>query len=396
MVQRIVYAILIVAVILSIGGCAAQAANSNGSADNSLYTVDRGDLRQEITPSGNLSMPHSQNLNFGSAGTVTDVLVIIGDSVKQGQVLAKLDTLPLETALLQAQISVKTAQLNLERAQTPTTSATGSALLSTPDPLDIEIKQLQLDKAKLDLTNAQKNLNNAIIKAPFDGVIGTVSVNVGDIVGANTTAMRLIDPKQIQIDAQVNEMDIYSLKIGSQATVQIDALSGIQLPATVSAIAASSVTSGGVVNYPVKLQVRLPDASELSNISTGQRSSSVTTGQRTSGTVGQSSTTRVTSAMPDIKEGLTVTVNIVIAEKINVIRIPVRAIIREGRNTYVQVKKSDGTIEKRAIQTGLSTFQYMEVTSGLSEGEKVVIQQSTTSTTGIQTRPPGGIGGMAR
>ncbi len=386
------YAALVITVILSIGGCAAQPATSSGSVDNSMYTVDRGDLRQEITPSGNLSMPHAQNLNFGSAGTVTDVLVVIGDTVKQGQVLAKLDLLPLQTALLQAQIDVKTTQLALERAQTPTTSATGSALLSTPDPLDIEIKQLQLDKANLSLKNAQNNLDNAVIKAPFDGVIGTVNVNAGDVIGQNainTTAMRIIDPKQIQIDAQVNEMDVYSLKIGSPATVQIDALSGIQLPATVSAIAASSVLSGGVVNYPVKLQVRLPDASELSNGSTGQRSSSGTTAQRTAARTAGS-----TGTLPDIKEGLTVTVNIVIEEKINVIRVPVRSIIREGRNTYVQVKKSDGTLDKRAVQTGLSTFQYMEITSGLTEGEKVVIQAS--SSTNSLTPRPGGFGGMAR
>jgi hypothetical protein len=180
--------------------------------------------------------------------------------------------------------------------------------------------------------------------------------------------MRIIDPKQVQIDAQVNEMDVYSLKIGSQATVQIDAMSSIRLPATVIAIAASSVTTSGVVNYPVKLQVRLPDASETGTGTAGQRPSSAVSTQTNPGSRGNSGA-RTTGSIPDIKEGLTVTVNIVIAEKVGVIRVPVRAIIREGRNTFVQVKKDDGSIEKRAVQTGLSTFQFMEITDGLSEKE---------------------------
>jgi len=382
MIKRIIYALILTVGIISMAGCFPQTGSGGNTTGSSTYTVDRGDIRQEITPSGNLSMPNSRNLNFGSGGIVAEINVIIGEVVKQGQVLAKLDLLPLETSLLQAQIAVKNAQLALERAQTPTTSATGSALLSTPDPLDVEIKQLQLEKAKLDLKNAEKNLDNAVIKAPFDGIIGTVPVSLGDVVGANTTAMRIIDPKQVQIDAQVNEMDVYSLKIGSPATVQIDAMSSIRLPATVIAIAASSVTTSGVVNYPVKLQVRLPDVSETGAGAVGQRPSS-TASPQSNPSSGGAPAARATGSIPDIKEGLTVTVNIVIAEKVGVIRVPVRAIIREGRNIYVQVKKDDGSIEKRAVKTGLSTFQFMEITDGLSEGEVVVVQQAAASTTSM-------------
>jgi multidrug efflux pump subunit AcrA (membrane-fusion protein) len=81
-----------------------------------------------------------------------------------------------------------------------------------------------------------------------------------------------------------------------------------------------------------------------------------------------------------LREGLTVTVSILVEEKNDVLLVPNKAIIRRGRQTLVQVLK-DGVIEERAIKTGISNWQYTEVTDGLSEGEKVVIPETTTPTT---------------
>jgi len=81
-----------------------------------------------------------------------------------------------------------------------------------------------------------------------------------------------------------------------------------------------------------------------------------------------------------LREGLTVTVSIIVDEKNDVLLVPNGAITTQGRQTYVQVLSPDGTIEERAITTGISNWQFTEVTSGLSEGEKVVIPQATATT----------------
>ncbi len=83
-----------------------------------------------------------------------------------------------------------------------------------------------------------------------------------------------------------------------------------------------------------------------------------------------------------LREGLTVTVSIIIENKTDVLLVPSRAITRQGQETYVQVLK-DGIIEERMIQTGISDFQFTEVISGLSEGEQVVVpgMAATTPTT---------------
>jgi len=343
---------LLTAITATLFGCAAQTGTL--PLNKQIAIVDRGNVQQVIMPSGNLSMPHSINLTFGSAGPVTDILVNIGDQVKQGQVLAKLDTLSLEAALLQAQVNLKTAQYNLRQALDPGAKSTSQ---STParDPATIEIKQLLVSGATMSLDNAQRNLDEAVMKAPFDGLIGIINIKIGDIVSANTIAIRLVDPQQIRITVQVNEADIYKVKVGAQAVAQIDALSTIQLSATVSAIGASTVASGGIASYPVQLQVNTQDVAQSGSQALTQKLA------------------QIPGQMPGLKEGLTVTVTIVTAEKNNVLRVPLNALIREGDTTYVQVSKNNDTIEKRKVQTGLSTWQYIEITDGLNEGEKIVI-----------------------
>jgi len=198
--------------------------------------------------------------------------------------------------------------------------------------------------AEMALENAQRNLDDAVMKAPFDGVIGNITIKAGDIVTANTIAIRLIDPQEINFTVSVNESDIFKVKIGSQASVQIDALSSIQIPATVSAIGASAIASGGIASYPVQLQATSRDTDSINS-----------------------------HQIPDLKEGLTVTVTIITAEKNNVIVIPLNTLFREGGTTCVEVIKPNGSAEKRTVQTGLSTWQYIEITGGLSEGEQIVL-----------------------
>lgn len=94
-----------------------------------------------------------------------------------------------------------------------------------------------------------------------------------------------------------------------------------------------------------------------------------------------------------LREGLTVTVSIVIVERKNVLLVPNKAIIVQGQDSFIQVMKN-GDIEQRSVQTGLSDWQSTEITEGLSEGEQVVISRTTsTSTTQESSRPRGMFGG---
>jgi len=95
-------------------------------SENQIVTVQRGDLTIDITAAGNLALSRTEDLSFEMAGTVEEVMVEEGDSVEEGQVLAKLDTSEwdkeltnLESDLVQAEINLKNAELALEQAEEP-------------------------------------------------------------------------------------------------------------------------------------------------------------------------------------------------------------------------------------------------------------------------------------
>jgi HlyD family secretion protein len=371
-------------------------------SENQVVAVQRGDLTIDITGSGNLVLSLTEDLAFEMAGTVEEVMVEEGESVEEGQVLAKLDTsewdkevITLERDQLQAEINLENAELALDKAEEETTTTvTGDIrVTTTTDPKEIKIKELQVELAEARLEDAQEALEEALnaspeVTAPFDGFITKVNVDGGDEVKKGTVAVTIADPNRFEADILVSEMDIMQVKLGGEASVQVDALQGMSLPAEVTHISPTATIQQGVVNYQVKVEVQ-----PLETVMQGQQQARQQTTQQTpQGQGGQQ--WQVPTAIPEdfqLREGLTVTVSIIVDERNDVVLVPNGAITSQGRQTYVQVVAPDGTIEQRAITTGISDWQYTEVTDGLSEGEQVVVPQGTaTTSTTQQPRGPGG------
>jgi HlyD family secretion protein len=318
---------------------------------------------------------------------------------------AELDVVDAEKAVDDARYALETAQLDVENAEH-----------------DVADAKLDVEEAKEALADAQEKLEEAkdkspIILAPFDGFITKVNVEGGDEVLSGTVAVQLADPEKFEADILVSEMDIMQVELGGQAWVQVDAMSGLTLPAEVTHIAPTATIQSGVVNYQVKVELqsleamaqerqaarqeamqkieqgelpdRLKQAIEEGQL-TQEQAEEIVKGMQEAGQQGQ-----VSSAIPEefqLREGLTVTVTIVVEEKTDVLLVPNSAITGQGGQTYVQVVSADGNLTEREIQTGISDYQFTEVTSGLDEGEQIAVPQgaATTSTT-EQGGPRGGI-----
>jgi len=393
--------------------CSSQSPSQSG---NQTATVQRGNLTVSITASGNLALSVTQDLAFETAGTVQEILVEAGDSVTEGQVLARLDTsawqtelIKLERALLQAQISLENAQLALYQAQQQTsTSTTGDIITTgTTSSTQIHIKQLQLELARGQLDDAQKAFDEAQnaspeIKAPFDGFITNVNKKGGDEVTKGTVAVTIADPNKFETDILVSEMNIPKVKQDAQASVQADAITGITLPAKVTHISPTATISSGVVNYKVKVVIQSLQSAGQQQQAPWQAGQNMTLppGQNTTLRPGQNTTQQgqmpaTTAGSTQLRQGMTVTVSIVVQQRTNVLLVPTAAIATSGRQAYVQVLLSGVATEQRSIQTGISSGQFTEVSSGLSEGEKVIVPKgtTTTSTSTPGQQAPGGIPG---
>jgi RND family efflux transporter MFP subunit len=389
MAMKVLKIVLITLVLCSISVLSLSCASKSESApQNQVVTVQRGDLTVDITASGNLALSLKEDLAFEMAGTVEEILVEEGESVQKGQLLSKLDTsewdnelTKLELALLDAEINLENAELALEQAEEDTsTSITGDIASKTTDPKEIDILELKVKLAEARLEDAQKALDEARdaspeVTAPFAGFITTVNVEGGDDILKGTVAVTLADPNKFEADILVSEMDIPQVKLGGDASVQVDAMQGMSLPAKVTHISPTATIQSGVVNYKVKVEVQ--------SLETVMQ-------ERQQGQGGQQQ--QMPAMIPadfQLREGLTITVSIIVEQKAGVLLIPNGAITSQKGQSYVQVILPTGATEQRAIQTGISNWQYTEVTGGLSEDEKVIVPQGTTTTPTTQQGPGG-------
>ncbi len=508
-----------------------SASESRAVTEDKVVAVQRGDLTIDITAVGNLAFSRQEELAFEVGGTVAEVLVEVGDSVAAGQTLVGLDisewaeqldalqqsvTLAesgltaaersvisaermlatRESSLLQAKINLMNAQLALDNAL--------SAGWTSDKENEIEMKELQVELAGMHLVEAQNAVLDAqqaiadaqqavadaqqeivdaqqelaeaettslVIKAPFDGLVTAVSVSVDDSVQGGHVAAVLADPTEFEAEILVNEIDIFNVRLGAQASIQVDALAGISLPAKVIYVSPTAVIQAGVVNYRVKVELeslmptesliptdeqeqvpvmpggidevldkavkegRLsPEQADIMKERFGQMAEGFSKEQieqlierfaqggggfsRGDGGFGLgdglseeqreqfqerfglgqgAGGTRLPPGMVrgviQLREGLSITVSIIIEERNDVLLVPNSAITYQGGTAYVKVSEN-GVIEERAIQTGISNWQYTEVMDGLREGEQIVVPQGTTTTTTSQQQPgrPGGFG----
>ena len=380
---------------------------------------------------------------FYTEATVEEVLVEEGDTVEQGQLLATLDTSEWEDELsaledqvtaaereltakerdlIQKRINLINAEIDLEEAGDAwlETVSAGRKVLRLEqrlewylenDPeevekineikqeiewrwneffrvasdsdevtikeMELELAQAQLEDAQISIEDAREALEDAQeeldeansqspeVRATFDGFVTMVNVEGGDEVLSGTVAVQIADPEKFEAQVLVSEMDIFQVKLGGEATVQIDAMPMLTLPAKVTHISPTATISSGVVNYKVKVEVE--------SLQTFMQEQQRPEEQ-------QEQIPAMVSENFQLREGLTVTVSILVEERNDVLLVPNSAIAAQGTENYVQVLK-DGVAESRAIKTGISDWQYTEVIDGLSEGEQVVIPVGTTTTT---------------
>jgi multidrug efflux pump subunit AcrA (membrane-fusion protein) len=348
-----------------------------------------------------------------------------------------------------------TTDINLKRKQLD--AAERSLAAAEEDLLDVaedvtikeqslKLKEGQLADAEKSLADTQADLEEALekspeIKAPFAGFITAVNVEGGDEVLNGTVAVTLADPEKFEADILVSEMDIMQVKLDGEAWVEIDAMSGLTLPATVTRISPTATISSGVVNYEVKVEVKSMEAvardiqanrqQAMASLAEGeippplqaaidegrltreqvdemmqQRQEMIEQGITPSGPpagfgegfagaaadgAAGAAVERQTPmvAMEDfqLREGLTVTVTILIDEATGVLLVPNAAITATGMQSTVEVQLSSGQTETRTVQTGLSDWQFTEITDGLEEGELVLVPQGTaTVATTSETR----------
>ena len=236
-----------------------------------------------------------------------------------------------EQAIDVAEISVETAAGNLLAAQNDL-----ELLIAAPRDEDVDLYQNQVLQAKTNVEALNKQISDSYLKSPVAGQVAVVNKRVGELAQASgqDVAVTILPNVPYQIEVNIYEEDVVNIKVGNPVDITLVAFPDDEFSGSVVSIDPAEKIIDGVVYYKTIVGFNeVPDG---------------------------------------VKSGMTTDVVIRPNVKENVLYIPQEAILEKDGSITVQVFK-DGKTEGRIVELGLEGDDYIEIISGLQEGEQVVI-----------------------
>jgi macrolide-specific efflux system membrane fusion protein len=326
--------------------------------------VERGDLESTVVAAGLVQPFKYVDVGAQTSGKLKTLKVIRGDQVIADQLLAEIDPILADTALLAAnaaqrnmtsQRAVKQAQLVLTQAErTRNDKLYAEQLISTNardvsranyDAAFAEVAAVsaQMKQASAVVDTAKANLGYTKITAPMAGEVVSISLLEGQTLNANQSApniLRIADISTVTVWAQVSEADIVRVKAGQEVYFTV---------------------LGAARRWTGKIRQVLPTPELINNV------------------VFYDVLFDIPNPGRELKIQMTAQVFIVLAQVKGVLLVPTAAIgnAAEGSEVEVKVLKADGSLEFRTIKVGLKSELLAEVQSGLQEKERVVVREIT-------------------
>lgn len=367
-------------------------------AGTSIVAVQRRDLAATVAATGKVTAMVGAEVRVGSrvSGRVQRLYANIGDVVRVGQVIAELENNDQQALLDQRRAELKIAEAKLssvealipreiEKAEAALKDAQATAdlakvefdrqgiLLSKglvpQESLDTARKEKEVTQARLLSAGAELALarqryaeesksaraqlaqaaaavrvveaqvSYSTIRAPISGIISSVSTQEGETVAAglnSPTFVTIIDLSRLQVDAYVDETDIGRVRVRQKAVFTVDSFPEREFKASIQAIYPKAIIIDNVVYYDVVHRIEEP-----------------LTGQ--------------------LRPEMTTNVIISLDTRKGVLAIPLHAVSREQGKSVAYVLQA-GQPVRRVIKTGWKDAEWIEVSSGLTEGEKVMIK----------------------
>ena len=263
-------ALAAIVAVLGLGGWWLKA---HGHKDTTKYrtaAVERGDITSTVSATGNVQPVLQVQVGSQVSGTLSKLYVDYNSQVKAGQVLAQLETSAFGARLAQAEASVARAQAALRNGQLGLKRAIELQKGDFVAQADVDAAQATVDQQKADLKQAQASLesaqvdlNHTTITSPIDGVVISRSIDVGQTVAASLQAPQLFiignDLRQMQVQTNIDEADIGSIRPGLQAKFTVDAYPDAQFTGTVVQVRLVPQVTSNVVTYQTLISARNDD-----------------------------------------------------------------------------------------------------------------------------------------
>lgn len=395
---------------------AAAAATPTTTTRTVTAAVDT--IKKSISSTGTLTPSVQRDVSFDGSGTVTDVAVTAGQTVTAGQALGSIDTLTMQQTLADAKLTLAKAQATLVTDQTALTTAQDALTTAQDDGDDtasleakvtsaqeqVNVDQTSITAAQAAVDTAQAALDAPTLTSPIAGVVSTVNVAVGDKVSgsgsssssssgstssggsassgstgsasgstgssgsstagssSSSAAFVIVGTDTWKVDVTVDSAQIGLLAVGDQAqltTTNSTAGATDPLFGTVSSVGLISTSTGSTASYPVEVAV--------------------------------------TGSPAGLHDGDSVTVTLIYQQLTDVLTVPSAAIHTEDGQIVVY-QTSNGEQVSTPVQTGETDGTNIEITSGLSEGDEVLVTSvsggGAGARSGTEQGQNGGTGGF--
>lgn len=244
-----------------------------GSSEEIKYRTEkitRGDIAVIVKATGTVNPVKTVQVGSQVSGIISKLYVDFNSQVKEGQIIAQIDSTFLAASVKEAEANYERAlaQANEARRNLKRTEELYKKNLVSQAEMDAaqtsyETTLAQLKQAQAALDRAKVNLRYSIIRSPIDGVVVSRDVDVGQTVAASLQAPKLFvianDLKKMQVEANVDEADIGNVKIGQDVNFTVDAYPNQEFYGKVTQIRLSPQMVQNVVTYTVIIEVPNPE-----------------------------------------------------------------------------------------------------------------------------------------
>lgn len=332
--------VLMVALV-AIAGCGKGGENTTTTKATPVKVMKAGtgEIASASSLSGKIAAAVDVSVVPKTAGKVAEVPVKVGDVVKKGQVLVKLEGAELGAQVRQAQAALNMARANADVAQRNLQrmeelfrdgAVSQSQLEAARGSADVTQAQVQQAAATLDLMSTQ--YRNTIIEASQAGLVASLHVEVGEMASPSAPVANIVNIEQVIVEINVAESDINRLGIGQEIKVKVPAVSDQPFTGQVTSVAPAA--DAATKAFPVKVAIANPNQ--------------------------------------QLKPGMFAEVELSTEKRSNVIVIPKEAVIKRGEKSIAFVVQ-DGKAVEREVKTGITSNGTVEITSGIAAGEDVVV-----------------------
>lgn len=330
-----------------------------------LHTVTRGAVESSVanTRTGTVTACRRSRVAPMTSGQVERILVREGEQVKSGQVLIELWNADISERVTLARSDLGAARARAEEACVRADLARREAErqaslkqrgLASEDSYDKALNaergsaaackagEAAVEVARAQIKVAQAELERTRLRAPFDGVVGEISAEAGEVLapltaaGEFAAAVDLIEAGCLYVSAPIDEIDAPAIAPGMTARITLDAFPGTRFQGTIRRIA-PYVLDLEKQARTVEVEVAIEDP----------------------------------AAQNRLLPGYSADVEVVLDRRENVLWIPTAALLPGGQVWVYD--GADGRLRKRALRTGLGNWQTTEVVEGLREGERIVL-----------------------